>query len=111
VTVPGGLIGSNVDAAAGVLRGAGLVPASNRVASEEEEGTVIDAEPDEGTEVPEGSTVTLTVSEGLPEESPSPDEGDEGDDGGGGEGAAPGKGNDKGKGGQGKNGKGKDKGD
>jgi eukaryotic-like serine/threonine-protein kinase len=72
VTVPGGLVGSNIEEAEAVLRGAGLVARRENVQSEEEEGTVIAADPPEGAEVSEGDTVTLTVSTGDADEDESP---------------------------------------
>jgi serine/threonine-protein kinase len=111
VNVPSGLVGSNVGDAEGVLRDAGLEPRRQQVSSEEDQDTVVDAEPAEGTEVPAGSVVTLSVSTG-PSPEPSPeDEGDDGDEEGppGEGGEPPGQAN-KG-GGKGGNGKGKGKDD
>ena len=75
VTVPDGLVGSDIEEAEAVLREAGLVPAREFVENEEEEGTVIAADPPEGASATEGDTVTLTVSTGPPDEevSPSPE--------------------------------------
>jgi hypothetical protein len=115
VAIPGGLVGSNADDAESVLRSAGLDVA--RVAQESEdvaEGLVIAVNPPEGSSVPAGSTVTLVVSTGPPEEGPptSPAESPPGTANG--QDGSPGQGDGnpgQGQGGDGDEGKGKGKGD
>jgi tRNA A-37 threonylcarbamoyl transferase component Bud32 len=68
LTVPGGLVGSNIAEAQTVLRNAGLIPARDNVEDEAEEGTVVATTPPEGAAVSEGDTVTLRVSTGPPPE-------------------------------------------
>jgi PASTA domain len=87
-TVPRDLIGSNVAEAEAVLRGMGLKPAREAVASNQEPGTVVATDPAPGALVPEDKVVTLSVSTGSAEASPAPP-GDE--DGDGGKPEAPGK--------------------
>jgi hypothetical protein len=77
VTVPGGLVGSNAQAASNVLRREGFVVSiALEPSSEVKEGFVISVAPSEGETVPAGSTVTLTVSSGSDEETPPPEQGD-----------------------------------
>ena len=93
LSVPAGLVGSNVHDAEAVLREHGLVPRRQDVASDEDKDTVVDTEPAEGTAVAPGDAVTLLVSLGPP---PEEDEGDEGEGGGEGEGQDRGPPDDKG---------------
>ena len=71
VEVPG-VVGLDVEDARAELTGAGLRPAVNRVESDEPEDEVTGQNPSEGTEVDEGTRVTISVSEGPPEEEPVP---------------------------------------
>jgi beta-lactam-binding protein with PASTA domain/tRNA A-37 threonylcarbamoyl transferase component Bud32 len=67
VVVPG-VVGFSEEDAIAELEAADLEASSEFGPSEEPEGTVFDQEPDEGTEVDPGTTVTIAVSEGPPEE-------------------------------------------
>jgi eukaryotic-like serine/threonine-protein kinase len=67
VIVPG-VVGFSEDDAIAELEAAGLEASSEFGPSEEPEGTVFDQNPDEGTEVDPGTTVTIAISEGPPEE-------------------------------------------
>jgi serine/threonine-protein kinase len=79
VEVPG-VVGLDVEDARAELTDAGLRPVVNRIESDEPEDEVTAQNPSEGTEVDEGTRVTINVSEGPPEEVPVPDvEGDEED--------------------------------
>lgn len=63
--VPGGLIGGDERNARGQLRGAGLEPVFEYQPSEEfAEGIVMNIDPGEGSEVPQGSQVRVLVSSG-----------------------------------------------
>ena len=62
-TVPK-LVGSKADAAEQLLEAQGLQAAKKTVASAKPQGTVIAQDPSDGTKVPKGSTVTLSVSNG-----------------------------------------------
>ncbi|MGH2792454.1 MAG: Stk1 family PASTA domain-containing Ser/Thr kinase [Actinomycetota bacterium] len=78
VQVPG-VIGLTEGEAVATIQGAGLVADVVTESSEEEEGTVIDQDPPEGTEVEEGDAVRIVVSEG--EEFDMPDvRGEDADD-------------------------------
>ncbi|MGH2778305.1 MAG: PASTA domain-containing protein, partial [Actinomycetota bacterium] len=63
VQVPG-VIGLGEGEAIATIEGAGLVAEVVRESSEEEEGTVIGQDPEEGAEAEEGDTVRIVVSEG-----------------------------------------------
>ena len=76
VEVPG-VVGLDVQDARAELSGAGLTPVVNRVESDEPEDEVTGQNPAEGTEVDEGTRVTINVSEGPPEEVPVPNVEDE----------------------------------
>jgi serine/threonine-protein kinase len=66
VTVPA-VVGSTVDDARDLLRGAGLsVDVRLQPSETDPQGQVIDQSPAAGREVPRGTTVTLTVSSGKP---------------------------------------------
>ena len=79
VEVPG-VVGLDVDDARAELTEAGLRPVVNRVQSDEPEDQVTGQNPGEGTEVNEGTRVTISVSRGGPEEVPVPNvDGDERD--------------------------------
>ncbi|MFN2488941.1 MAG: protein kinase [Actinomycetota bacterium] len=100
VTVPAGLVGSNVRDAEGVLREAGLRSATEVVESEEDKDIVVQVDPEEGTELSVGDTVTLLVSEGPPPDEEAPPDtppGQDEDGGPPGHGKPKGKGKDKGK--------------
>jgi eukaryotic-like serine/threonine-protein kinase len=63
VTIPTGLVGQNVDDVVAELEGLGLLTEQTpNTTSGEAPGTVLALNPEEGTEVPAGSTVTLTVA-------------------------------------------------
>ncbi|MGC4894362.1 Stk1 family PASTA domain-containing Ser/Thr kinase [Micromonospora sp. DT31] len=64
VNVPGGLVGSQFEAAQETLRARNLVPVRKDVDSSAPKGQVVRASPVPGTPVNEGSSVTLEVSEG-----------------------------------------------
>ncbi|MHA7135385.1 transglycosylase domain-containing protein [Oerskovia turbata] len=66
VVVPEGLTGQQQNAAAEVLRRAGLVAAPREEENSAPKGQVIRVEPGSGQKVPPGSTVTLVVSKGPP---------------------------------------------
>jgi serine/threonine-protein kinase len=73
LTVVPGVVGSTEDEAIAELDGVGLLANVVEESSEEaEEGVVFDQDPDEGAEVEDGSTVTITVSTG-PEAETIPD--------------------------------------
>jgi beta-lactam-binding protein with PASTA domain len=59
------VIGLSSDSAEGQISDAGLVPAVREQESEEPEGEVIAQDPEAGTELERGSTVTITVSTGV----------------------------------------------
>ena len=65
VNVPGGLVGRSLAQARSQLEGQGFEVAVNKVESCSDRGTVIEQQPLGGTEVDEGSQVTLTASLGL----------------------------------------------
>ncbi|MBT1177112.1 Stk1 family PASTA domain-containing Ser/Thr kinase [Bifidobacterium callimiconis] len=64
-TVPDGLSGISADDATAKLKQAGLSATTKEVASSDvDEGNVVSTNPDEGSKVEQGSTVTLYVSKG-----------------------------------------------
>jgi serine/threonine-protein kinase len=66
VTVPG-VVGKDKDAAASQIQSAGLqVDVQSRVTSESDPDTVLAQDPQGGTQVAEGSTVTITVAKAPP---------------------------------------------
>ena len=71
VDVPG-VVGLDVEDARAELTDAGLRPVVNRVESDKPEDEVTGQNPAEGTEVNEGTRVTISVSQGAPEEIPVP---------------------------------------
>ena len=81
-TVPWGLTGRDRGSAEGQVQSAGLEPVVQEAASDSvPEGRVISVDPGEGSEVPEGSQVTLVVSTGPegggePTDDPTDDGGD-----------------------------------
>ena len=79
-TVPN-VVGESEDDATAILNDAGYTVAVNTTPSDEvPEGTVISQDPSAGTELPEGETVTILVSEG-PETQEMPDvRGEDADD-------------------------------
>jgi serine/threonine-protein kinase len=73
------LFGLTEEQAREQLRAAGLEPSLRFEPSDQQEGTVIDADPPPGSQVPAGSTITLVISTGptaapttSPPVSPSP---------------------------------------
>ena len=72
VAVPSGIIGNTATDAKFKLEGLGFDVTSDTAPSDEPVGNVIDVNPGEGTSVPRGSTVTITVSDG-PESGSSPE--------------------------------------
>ena len=64
------VVGLTQEEATAVLQDAGYEVAVNTEPSEEEEGIVIAQEPDGGTQLEEGATVTILVSEGPEQEMP-----------------------------------------
>ena len=76
VQVPGGLVGGDENNARNQIQRAGLNPVIQEQASNDfEEGTVMQVNPSEGTEVPPGSDVQVIVSSGplIPTGEPTPD--------------------------------------
>ena len=63
-TVPSGLVGRSENSARKALTKAGLDPIVRFEDSDAEKGTVIRVEPGEGSQVPEGSSIVLVVSNG-----------------------------------------------
>jgi eukaryotic-like serine/threonine-protein kinase len=63
VTVPN-VVNQNVNTAANTITGAGLTEQTNNVANNAASGTVLSQSPREGTKVPQGTQVVLTVSSG-----------------------------------------------
>ena len=90
--VPGGLLGGDEGNARGQIQGAGLqANIEYRPSEDVQEGTVMEVNPREGTEVPQGSAVQVIVSSGpgdigLPTGEPTGDGGGNGGGGGGGNG-------------------------
>jgi beta-lactam-binding protein with PASTA domain/tRNA A-37 threonylcarbamoyl transferase component Bud32 len=64
VTVPAGITNTTLTQAQSVLRSAGLASTVNYVVNNVVKGTVLSSDPTSGTSVPQGSSVTLTVSGG-----------------------------------------------
>jgi serine/threonine-protein kinase len=79
VDVPG-VVGLDVEDARDELSGAGLTPAVKRVESDKPEDEVIAQDPGEGTEVEEGTRVTISVSKGTDEVQVPNVEGDDEDE-------------------------------
>ena len=71
-TVPDDLVGKTYDAAAAELTTVGLVPARADAASDQPVDAVISSNPNKGTTVQVGTTVTLTVSGGPAFIAPAP---------------------------------------
>ena len=72
--VPAGIVGASQSSAEQALRSANLTPQVENASSDTVEiGYVISVDPGEGTQVEEGSAVTITVSTG-PEATPEPEE-------------------------------------
>jgi eukaryotic-like serine/threonine-protein kinase len=78
VTVPG-VVGLTQEEAESAIEGAGLTPSVSSEPSDEDEGIVIAQDPEEGTELEEGDTVNIAVSEGPEFEMPDVT-GDDADD-------------------------------
>ncbi|HEV3472440.1 MAG TPA: Stk1 family PASTA domain-containing Ser/Thr kinase [Actinomycetota bacterium] len=64
------VVGETQEDATAILRDAGYEVAVNTTPSEEEAGIVISQDPEGGTQLDEGSTVTILVSEGPQQEMP-----------------------------------------
>jgi len=64
VAVPGGLVGGQVAAATDILDRAGFEVSQRNEPGSAAAGTVVAVEPPSGTELDEGATVTLVVSDG-----------------------------------------------
>jgi beta-lactam-binding protein with PASTA domain/tRNA A-37 threonylcarbamoyl transferase component Bud32 len=64
VTIPQGITNTSLSNAETILRTAGLVPATKSQTNNAAAGTVLSSDPTAGSRVPQGSTVTLTVSSG-----------------------------------------------
>ena len=64
VAVPTGITNTSLSNAQSLLRGAGLASTVKYVVNNVQKNTVLSSDPTSGTKIPEGSTVTLTVSSG-----------------------------------------------
>ena len=74
--------GETYEEAAAALEGLGLVPQRSEEENDEyENGVVFASDPEAGTEVEEGTTVTLFVSGGPPEDDDEEEDGNEGEGG------------------------------
>jgi len=83
VAVPGGLVGAQVAAATDILDRAGFEVSQRNEPGSAAAGTVVAVEPPSGTELDEGATVTLVVSDGSVQgeiRTPTPDPRDEDED-------------------------------